>query len=175
MRNDNGSERLAWVVDTLAVQPNDHLLEIGCGHGVAVTLVCEKLEGGSIVAIDRSQKMIDLAQKRNAEWVAAGKASFQTVALDEADLGVARFDKVFAVRIGVFFRGNPARELAVIHASLRLAGSLCLFYDPFATHQVKAITEQQSALLSRHGFSLQEVRTKAIAQTTVIGIIAKKC
>lgn len=83
-------------------------------------------------------------------------------------------DKVFAVRIGVFFRGNPARELAVIHEALRPGGSLYLFYDPFAANQVKAVTERQSALLSSHGFSLTHVLTKELAQTRVIGIIARK-
>lgn len=174
MSNDNGSERLAWVVETLAVQPQDRLLEIGCGHGVAMTLVCEKLDGGHIVAIDRSQKMIDLAEKRNRASVAAGKASLQTVALHEAEFGAARFDKVFAVRIGVFFRGAPARELAIIHKALTPGGSLYLFYDPFTAHQIKAVTARQSALLSSHGFSITNVLTKELAQTTVIGIIARK-
>jgi cyclopropane fatty-acyl-phospholipid synthase-like methyltransferase len=108
------SERLVWAVETLAVRPCDHLLEIGCGQGVAVSLVCEKLDGGSITAIDRSPKMIALARKRNAACVAAGKASFRSVALHEADFGTARFDTIFGIRVGVFVRGNPARELEVI-------------------------------------------------------------
>src|SRR5215203_4849544 len=70
------SERFVWAVDTLEVRPADRLLEVGCGHGVAVSLVCERLTTGTITAIDRSPKMIEMARRRNREHVdAAGLCS----------------------------------------------------------------------------------------------------
>jgi cyclopropane fatty-acyl-phospholipid synthase-like methyltransferase len=63
------SERFVWAADTLEVRPADRLLEVGCGHGVAVSLVCERLTTGTITAIDRSPKMIEMATRRNREHV----------------------------------------------------------------------------------------------------------
>jgi hypothetical protein len=47
------SERLRSIVEQLNIRPDDRVLEIGCGHGVAATLVCERLEEGHLTAIDQ--------------------------------------------------------------------------------------------------------------------------
>ena len=98
------SERLRAIVDQLEIQPHDRVLEIGCGHGVAATLVCERLDGGHLTAVDRSPKMIEAATRRNAAWVDAGTAEFLVAELEGLDLGDRRFDKIFAVRVGLFHR-----------------------------------------------------------------------
>lgn len=122
------SERLQSVVEQLDVRPDDRVLEIGCGHGVAATLVCERLEGGHLTAVDRSPRMIEAAKRRNAAHIEAGKAEFLLAALEDLDLGDRRFDKVFAVRVGLFHR-DPDRARAIVERWLAPGGVVFAFSD----------------------------------------------
>ncbi len=174
MTRREAAERLVWAVDVLAVGPDDRLLEIGCGHGVAVSLVCERLRGGTIVAIDRSARMIEAAARRNADHVAAGLASFRTAPLDRADFGGARFDKVFAVNVGLFWRGRPVRELAIIREHLAPEGRLFLFHEPPPNSTGPAIVGPVPALLEDSGFAVVEIMHTDLERTRVGCIVAGK-
>jgi ubiquinone/menaquinone biosynthesis C-methylase UbiE len=123
------SERLRAIVEQLNVGPDDRVLEIGCGHGVAATFVCERLDGGHLTAIDRSAKMIEAATRRNSAYVEAGKAEFLVASLEDLDLGERRFDKVFAVRVGLFHR-EPERAHGIAERWLAPGGAVFAFFDP---------------------------------------------
>jgi ubiquinone/menaquinone biosynthesis C-methylase UbiE len=122
------SERLRSVVERLDLGPDDRVLEIGCGHGVAATLVCERLAGGRLTAIDRSPRMIEAARRRNAAYVEAGRAEFLVAALEDVDLGDRRFDRIFAVRVGLFHR-EPDRARGLVERWLAPGGTLFAFFD----------------------------------------------
>jgi cyclopropane fatty-acyl-phospholipid synthase-like methyltransferase len=173
MNRPRAAERLVWAVETMAVEPTDRLLEIGCGHGVAVSLVCEKLDGGRITAIDRSPKMTAMAEKRNAEHVAAGVASFATTPLHEADFDGALFDKIFAIHVGVFVRGRPARELQVIKDCLAPDGSAYFVYQPLAADHVRPTVDTLSAVLADHGFVVRDAVIDALATGRITCVVAQ--
>jgi ubiquinone/menaquinone biosynthesis C-methylase UbiE len=123
------SERLREVVERLDIQPDQRVLEIGCGPGVAATYVCERLDGGSLTAIDRSPKMIAAATARNAAYVEAGAAQFLVATLEDLDLGDRRFDTIFAVRVGLVHR-EPERARSVAARWLAPGGRIVTLFDP---------------------------------------------
>ncbi|MGH2559334.1 MAG: class I SAM-dependent methyltransferase [Thermomicrobiales bacterium] len=157
------AERLVWAVEMLAVEPDDHILEIGRGHGVAVSLVCEQLDGGAITAIDRSAKMIAMATHRNREHVASGNATFQEAALDAADFGNERFDKIFAVHVRSIWT-RPAIELPIITRLLKPNGALYLFHQApgWKADEPRAFTDHLGSILQNHGFAVTAVTHKAL-------------
>ena len=153
------SDRLAWAVETLAVAPGDRVLEVGCGHGVAASLVCERLHDGRLTAIDRSPKMIDLAMRRNEEHVAAGRARFAAVALEQADFGGERFDTIFGVHVAALWRSQAA--LAVVRAHLAPAGALYIVNQLPGRRtraEAEAFAEPAAAALREHGLAVEAPR-----------------
>jgi ubiquinone/menaquinone biosynthesis C-methylase UbiE len=122
------SERIGRFIASMKIEPEDRVLEIGCGHGVAATLVCSQLRGGRFVAVDRSQKMVAAAKKRNAEFVQAGIAEFLHASLETLNLGDARFDKVFAMRVRLF-HDDEKQARALAGRWLAPGGQLFVEYD----------------------------------------------
>jgi SAM-dependent methyltransferase len=152
----SASDRVRWAVDRLDVRPADRVLEIGCGHGVAVSLVCECLDGGQIVAVDRSEKMIAAAMARNARAVEAGTAAFLLGDVVGVDLGAWRFDKAFALRFPAFLRGDPSGELAVIREHLVPGGRLYVLEQPVDEAAVPGVASRLRAALDHPGFEVVE-------------------
>lgn len=122
------SNRIEKYVESMKIQPGDRVLEIGCGHGIAATLICSKLVSGRYLAIDRSQKMVDAAAKRNESFVRAGVAQFKKAELESVDLGNEKFDKVLAMRVRLF-HVEPERAQQLVKRWLAPNGKLFIQYD----------------------------------------------
>ena len=166
------AERLVWAVETLAVDPTDHLLEIGCGHGVAVSLICDRLTGGKITAIDRSEVMVTMARSRNRRHVVSGKAVIQTVALAEADFGNEQFNKIFAINVSLFWQ-QPARELGLIKRLLTPEGAVYLFHQPPLASKTQEVADKLTKILQDHSFSINEVLLKDLKAVPAVCLIAE--
>lgn len=123
------SDRLRTIVERMKIGPDDRVLEIGCGHGVAATLVCQRLVGGRLTAVDRSRKMIEAATRRNEAFVQSGKAEFIVANLESLELSDRRFDKIFAVRVGLFHR-EPKRARGIVERWLAPGGKVFVVFDP---------------------------------------------
>lgn len=165
------ADRHTWTIQLLDIQPEDRLLEVGCGHGVAVSLACERLDGGHILAIDRSEKMIALARRRNQQWIDAGRASFQVAESATACLGSGRFDKIFAINVAAFWR-SPAPELAAVRPALVPGGALYIVHQPPAPGKERASTEALRGLLPARGYRIHAIPTADLEPAPAVCVVA---
>ena len=167
------SERLIWAVRNLDVRPADRLLEVGCGHGVAVSLVCERLKGGRICAVDRSAKMIAAARRRNA--ANADKARFVTAAIEQAELGDEVFDKAFAVHVAALHRPGPA--LGAVSRRLVPGGRLYLFNQApgwRSRRDAERFAAGLAPTLSDAGFAIERELAEELASGVGAGVVSRR-
>jgi SAM-dependent methyltransferase len=165
-------ERLVWAVETLELKPSDHVLEVGCGHGIAVSLVCERLgPRGRLTAIDRSQKMIAAAKRRNRLHVESGRAVLEAMALEDAELGAQRFDSVFAFNVAPFWL-EPNDALEVVREHLAPGGALYVFWDA-RRHTGADLGKLLSARLRQGGFAIERVLVKKLQPVPAVCVIGR--
>lgn len=143
----------------MAVELADRLLEIGCGGGAAVSLICERLESGTITAIDRSPLQVERATRRNAGQIAAGRATIRVAEIADVEPEGEPFSKVFAINVNVFWVGPAAKELERIAQLLRPSGALHLFYEPPGPGKAEAIRDKLLASMSAAGFEATAAST----------------
>ncbi len=163
--------RIRWAVDLMDVQPNDHVLEIGCGSGAAAELICGKLESGKLFAIDRSESGVDRTKRRNQKYVDSGRLAVRQIDLATLRVPVKRLTKVFAFNVNLFWVRSADDEVALLHERVVPGGAVYLFYEATPPELVPNIVKKASDSLAKAGFRVSVVEQKAPA---VIGIIGKR-
>jgi cyclopropane fatty-acyl-phospholipid synthase-like methyltransferase len=141
-------ERIRWAVEALDVQPDERLLELGCGGGLAVSLVCEQLTAGMITGVDRSPLQIERAARRNAACVAAGKAAFLVADLEAVPSPGHAFETIFAINVNHFWTRPKSAAPEALARLLVPGGRLELFYEtpsPGRTESIETILRKSLA------------------------------
>jgi cyclopropane fatty-acyl-phospholipid synthase-like methyltransferase len=164
-------DRIRWAVETVAVEPGDRLLEIGGGPGVAASLVCERLDRGSLLLIDRSMTAIERTRRRNSEHVGSGRLALERVDVADFDPGTARFDKVFAVNVNVFWTTPATEELARIRKALDHEGRLFLFFETPSAARARQAVAQVIDALRANGFAEPQLVSRS---ATLVGCVADR-
>ena len=162
------SERLVWAADVVDAAPGERILEVGCGRGVLVALLADRLTTGVVVGIDRSTTMIAAAARRNRVAVEAGRVRLQAAALTDVDLGGQLFDVVVSFGVRAFW-APPAAEWDVVRQVLAPEARVIVAEQVPDAEAHRQIEEAVRRLAGARGFGLVTVHR---GRTTPVESIA---
>lgn len=155
-------------VELLDLRPEDRVLEVGFGPGLAVARAAELATAGKVVGIDHSALMLRQASRRNAEAIRADRVELLLGSVDALPRFDAPFDKVLAVNVYMFWK-DPIAVLGDLRRVLRPGGVIALTLQPrrrgATAEDTRAAGERMAASLGAAGF--REVRTEILEMAPV--------
>lgn len=155
----------------MAVEPSHRVLEIGPGRGLALELICQRLDEGVAIGIDRSPTAVAAARQRLRPAVERGVADVRLDALETTDLPPASLDTVFAVNVNVFWTGDEQADLERIRRWLVPGGRLVLVYEPPSAGRTEAIASRVRDAMRAVGFEVRMATGDTSTGATLVAII----
>lgn len=128
-----------WMVDAIAPQPGDVVLELAAGLGDTGFMAAERIRpDGRLICTDGAQPMLEAARRRAAE-LGLDNVEFEAMEAEWIDAGTATIDAVLC-RWGYMLLVDPATALRETRRVLRSGGRLALSawdaaeHNPWVSH-----------------------------------------
>ena len=118
--------------------------------------------------------MIEMATRRNREHVDAGRAVLEAIALEDADLGDRRFDKVFAFNAAPFWQ-QPEVALGAVREHLARDGAVYIFWDArrSAPERAQDLGNELADRLREGGFSVDRVLVEDLRPVPAVCVMGR--
>jgi SAM-dependent methyltransferase len=138
----------AQVIELLDVRPDDRILEVGFGPGVAIQLLLRRAPTVWVAGVDQSQEMVQQAAARNADALRGRRVDLRYGSADRLPFADATFDKVLAVN-SMQVWPDARRGLREIRRVLKDGGIVALAFTANSGQPKEGVAE----LLADVGFA----------------------
>jgi SAM-dependent methyltransferase len=166
--------RNKWAAGLLDVQPEDRVLEIGFGPGIAIEEMARRATRGLVVGLDHSDVMVRQATRRNAAAVRAGRVELRLGSAEDVSAFDEPFDRILAVN-SLMFWDDPVARLKELRSLLRPGGRIAIAFQPRgpgSTDETAARAGQDiAAHFATAGFTDVRVETLALKPTAVVCVL----
>ena len=167
-------KRNVWAAGLLDVQPDDRVLEIGFGPGIAIEAMARRATRGLVTGVDHSEELVRQATRRNAPAVRAGRVDLRLGDAEDLPAFDAAFDKILAVN-SLMFWGDPVSRLNELRALLNPGGRIAIAYQPRGPGSTDETARRAGNEIAAHfanaGFTDVRVETLPLKPTAVVCVL----
>ena len=166
----------------LSVQPDDRVLDIGCGTGKLIHGLAEQAGAGYFEGIDFSDTMIAKACRKNRKNIQLGKVKIIKGDFDEMPYENSYFNKVSSVNT-IYFWPNPETTARKVSNILKPGGLFIVAFEDIEQLKKKKLNQDRfrfysaddvKALLANSGFSDIKIKSKSKGEQLFHCVVAGK-
>ena len=154
--------------ELLTLQEDDHVLEIGFGTGKLINKMAEQASRGLVEGIDLSGTMVDMARRRNREYIATGRVKLVLGDFDQVEYRDNEFDKICSANT-IYFWPDAEYSVRKIERILRHGGKLVLGFEDKAQLEKRPLNPSVFSIYDKYdveqlltgvGFSDVQIKSK---------------
>jgi arsenite methyltransferase len=134
-------------MQSLALEPEDRVLEVGFGGGDLIARVAPVVSRGFVAGVDFSPDMVDVCARRLASLVASKRVEVRCATAEDLPYDADTFTKACTVNT-IYFWPDPALCVGELRRVLREGGRLAVSFTPRST--------MENLPATKHGFTLYE-------------------
>lgn len=138
----------AWVIGLLDIQPQDRVIEVGFGPGVAVQLMTRLTPAGFVAGVDASKEMVGQATARNVKAVESRRVELQHGSVENLPFTDNSFDKALAINSMQVWPDATA-GLREMRRVMKTGGKIALGFTPYSGRSKDGISD----MLKTAGFA----------------------
>ena len=176
-RRSSNRLRNLGTVELMRLTADMHVLEFGCGPGLALLECARAVTSGKVVGVDHSDVMIRQSHARIAAAGLSDRVAFVEGGLEELSGWNAAFDRVFSLNV-IQFLPDYDLYFRAVHGLLVPGGLSFTTYQPRLEKDAGAAVEKQSdaivAAMTRQGFDAVDIHPIAAGETDAICVSGRK-
>jgi ubiquinone/menaquinone biosynthesis C-methylase UbiE len=164
----------------LACKPDDHVLEVGFGHGRTLARAAALVPTGFVAGVDVSEHMVRMATYRNRRFIKEGRVEVRRADSAQIPYPDGCFDRVFAVHTLYFWR-EPRVHLREISRVMKPGARFVLGFSPKEDERTVAAfpaaiyrfytSDEAQRLLDAAGFTdIEMVRYRMASRDIVFAV-----
>jgi SAM-dependent methyltransferase len=165
-----------WSIQQLQIKTRDRILEIGYGPGYGIKTIMTNFRSVYVDGIDLSQKMFNVATKRNRAWIKTGK-----VFLSKGDVidhhPLYPYNKVISVNNYPLW-DQPIDSLRHLYRLMDKKGRVVLTVQPREEGSTDETAKELGAIIKKDllmaGFSNPIISYKKVRPVLTVCVTAEK-
>lgn len=114
-----------WTIRLMNIKPDDSVLDIGCGGGMAIKEITKITTNGFVAGVDYSETMVRQALKHNSSAVYATRVEIKNGSISDLPFKDETFDKAYAIESFNFWP-DPIAGLKEVHRVLKPKGLVAI-------------------------------------------------
>jgi ubiquinone/menaquinone biosynthesis C-methylase UbiE len=134
----------AWVIDLLAIQPHDKVLEVGFGPGVAIQCLSKSVSEGYVAGVDSSEEMVEQATARSLKAIESGRVELRHGSVERLSFGDNTFDKALAIN-SMQVWPDAIAGLREMRRVIKTGGRIALGFTPYSGQPNRGLPEMLTA------------------------------